>query len=92
MYQYESVAPANFNIVEAYEQIAGAAFRLEAEGHKEIWIYLIDNRMEFHTGRFPIDDDCLVAHYKCHKVTHGFSSSDWTLLGRRIAFVYFSNY
>lgn len=80
-----------FNIEEAYNEIAGAAFLFENEGHLEIWIYLKDNSLQFHYVQVPCIDDYLVAHYKCHKVTHGFSSFEWNKLGRKLARIYFAS-
>ncbi len=91
MYNYESKASPNFSVAEAYNQIAGAAFRFESEGHENIWIYLQDNELKFHYTELKPISECFVAHYPCHKLTHGLSEFEWIRLGRNLARVYFSH-
>jgi len=91
MYEYDPVPRGRFNIQEAYNQIAGAAFRFEAEGHLEIWIYLKDNVI--HCLSYENTDlrSFLVANYECHKVTHNFSGLEWQRLGTFLAAVYLAH-
>lgn len=91
MYQYEPKVTPKFDIVEAYNQIAGASFRFEAEGYLDIWIYLTDGELNFLHVELNNMDRFLVAHYLCHKVTHGFSSFEWNKLGQKLARVYLEN-
>ena len=88
MYQYKSESVKRFNVVGAVCQIAGAAFRFEACGHRDIWIYLKDCELQFHCVEFKLLSKYFVAHYPCHKVTHGFSDFEWNKLERRLCRVF----
>jgi len=92
MYDLSSTSPAKFNIMEAYNEIAGAAFRFEAEGHLDIWIYLKGETLSFHYVEMRCLSRYFVSHFRCHKVTHGFSNFEWHKLGALLARVYFDQY
>lgn len=90
MYNYKTTPHLPFNIMDCYNQIAGASFRFEAEGHLNIWIYLKHKELQFHYVELKPMQLYFVAHYPCHKVTHGFSNSEWQRLGALLAAVYLS--
>jgi hypothetical protein len=91
MYDYHYKTKGVFDICESYNEIAGTAFRFEAEGHPDIWIYIEGTELKIHYVELKLLSDCLVAHYKCRKVTHGFSSFEWNKLGMALARVYLAN-
>lgn len=91
MYSPTTKSKGNFDILDAYNQIAGAAFRFEQCGHLNIWIYLKDEKLQFHYVELSPLSDYFVAYFPCKKVTHGFSNFEWNRLGRNIARVYFSH-
>lgn len=91
MYEYTTKPRTKFDIRECYNQIAGAAFRFEDTGHLDIWIYLKAGVLSFHYCELKPLTKFFVAHYLCSKIIRGFSNSEWQLLGRKLARVYFSN-
>lgn len=91
MYQYVSEPKPKFNIMDACNDIAGAAFAFLADGKLYIWIYLIDGELKFFRCEFKHLSNSLVGHYKCHQITQGFSDADWRKLGHSLAKVYLTN-
>lgn len=91
MYEYVSSIEYPFNLSECYNQIAGAAFRFEEAGRLGIWIYLKAGVLSFRCYEFEPMAKFFVAHYRCRRITRGFSNSDWDRLGRRLARAYLSN-
>ncbi len=84
MYQYVLGNVRRLNVPEMLNQIAGQAFLYLDKGNLELWIYLKDGELKFYPCRFPMLANYLVGHYKCDKITQGFSNADWNKLSIRI--------
>jgi len=80
-----------FNISEAYNEIAGAAFLGVDKGHTNLWIYLKDGELKLHYTELKPMSDYFVCHYPCKKITFGFTSFEWNRLGRMLARVHFKH-
>jgi hypothetical protein len=90
MYMIEKENTAKFSVPDAYDKIAETAFKFIIAGHLHIWIYLKDEALKFHYVEMSCMDEYFVAHYKCRKITTGFSQSEWLKLGGKLAKIYYS--
>ena len=84
MYEYVSKDYKRINVPDMLNKVAGQAFLYINKGNLEIWIYLKDGKLQFYPCRFATYDSFLVGHYKCDKITLGFSDADWNKLSIRI--------
>ena len=84
MYQYVLGNVRRLNVPDMLNEIAGQAFLYLNKGKLELWIYLKDGKLKFYPCRFAVYDSFLVSHYKCDKITSGFSNADWRKLSIRI--------